>query len=42
MKLAEGLVNEVNPFNQNQIQVANGKLTHVTGDTQSNETVVDE
>jgi hypothetical protein len=41
MKLAESLVNEVNPFNQNNVHSSQGKLVHITGDSQCNETVVD-
>ena len=41
IKLAETLVNEVNPFNPQQMKDANGKLIHITGDTLCNETIVD-
>jgi hypothetical protein len=41
MKLAETLVNEVNPYDVQQIKEANGKLVHVTGNTHCNEMLVD-
>ena len=41
MKLAETLVNEVNPLDVQQMREADGKLVHVIGSTQSNETLTD-
>lgn len=34
-------MNEVNPFDVQQMRQADGKLVHVTGDSQCNETLVD-
>ena len=41
LSLAKGMVEEVNPFVIQQIQDANGKLVHITGDTQTQMEVVD-
>lgn len=41
LQLAKDSVKEVNPFVRDQIQNVNGQLVHITGDTQTNEYVVD-
>lgn len=41
LSMAKGMVEEVNPFVLQQVQDANGKLVHITGDTQTQQEVVD-
>ena len=41
LEKAKDLVDEVNPFVMDQVRAANGKLVHITGDTQTNQPLFD-